>query len=278
MALIAVVLIAGGIAYMKIPKEAQPDIPIPQLLVQVSYPGVSPEDSARLLVKPLETALNSVEGIKIMTSRAYQGMAIILLEFDVNFDKRKALEDVRAQVDEARSRHRLGLVVVDDRQHLVRPGVRQVRIHFVGVHERQEVDAPDLGDALDLLQLEPQELHERAVLAMAHLLDVPDRRLRHAQPLREVCLRDRARDPVGIGVTAQRDEHVLAASGAQRIGEGARTLLRRGRPGGSEPPDRFVHRGPNCGHVWTCKSRWHQPPLESGVCFRKYSQERCQPM
>jgi multidrug efflux pump len=104
MALIAVVLIAGGIAYMKIPKEAQPDIPIPQLLVQVSYPGVSPEDSARLLVKPLETALNSVEGIKTMTSRAYQGMAIILLEFDVNFDKRKALEDVRAQVDEARSR------------------------------------------------------------------------------------------------------------------------------------------------------------------------------
>lgn len=104
LALVVVVLIAGTIAFVEIPKEAQPDIPIPQLLVQVTYPGVSPEDSARLLVKPLETALNSVEGIKTMTSRAYQGMAIILLEFDVNFDKRKALEDVRAQVDEARAR------------------------------------------------------------------------------------------------------------------------------------------------------------------------------
>ncbi len=104
LALVLVVLVGGGIAFVQIPKEAQPDIPFPMLLVQVTYPGVSPEDSARLLVKPLEAALNSVEGIKTMTSRAYQGAAVIILEFDVNFDKRKALEDVRAQVDEARSR------------------------------------------------------------------------------------------------------------------------------------------------------------------------------
>jgi multidrug efflux pump len=104
LAMVVVVLVAGTIAFISIPKEAQPDIPIPEILVQVSYPGISPEDSARLLVKPLESYLSSVEGIKTMTSRAYQGMGIILLEFDVNFDKRKALEDVRAQVDEARSR------------------------------------------------------------------------------------------------------------------------------------------------------------------------------
>ena len=104
LALVVVVMIAGTIAFMEIPKEAQPDIPIPMIVVQVAYPGISPEDSARLLVKPLEANLSSVEGIKTMTSRAYQGTAVILLEFDVNFDKRKALEDVRAQVDETRSR------------------------------------------------------------------------------------------------------------------------------------------------------------------------------
>jgi multidrug efflux pump len=102
-ALIVVVVIAGVIAFMKIPKEAQPDIPIPVLVVQVTYPGISPEDSERLLVKPLETALRSVEGIKTMTARAYSGVAVIILEFDVNFNKQKALEDVRAQVDQARS-------------------------------------------------------------------------------------------------------------------------------------------------------------------------------
>ncbi|MEI9995203.1 MAG: efflux RND transporter permease subunit [Rhizomicrobium sp.] len=102
-ALIAVVIIAGVVAFIKIPKEAQPDIPIPILVVQVTYPGISPEDSERLLVKPLETALRSVEGIKTMTARAYSGVAVVILEFDVNFNKQKALADVRAQVDQARS-------------------------------------------------------------------------------------------------------------------------------------------------------------------------------
>ena len=103
LALIVVVIVAGIAAFNSIPKEADPDIPIPYLIVQVTYPGISPEDSERLLVKPLETALRSVEGIKTMTARAYAGTAVVILEFDVNFQKQKALEDVRARVEEARS-------------------------------------------------------------------------------------------------------------------------------------------------------------------------------
>jgi multidrug efflux pump len=102
LATFAVVLIAGLIAFNNIPKEANPDIPIPVLVTQVTYAGISPEDSERLLVKPLEASLRSVEGIKTMTARAYSGVAVIILEFDVNFNKQKALEDVRAKVDEAR--------------------------------------------------------------------------------------------------------------------------------------------------------------------------------
>jgi len=102
-ALIVVVIIAGIVAFIEIPKEAQPDIPIPVLIVQVTYPGISPEDSERLLIKPLEAGLRSVEGVKTMTARAYSGVAVVILEFDVNFNKQKALEDVRAQVDETRS-------------------------------------------------------------------------------------------------------------------------------------------------------------------------------
>ncbi len=101
-ATIVVVIIAGLLAFINIPKEADPDIPIPVIMVQATYPGISPEDSERLLVKPLETALRSVEGLKTITARAYSGVAIVILEFDVNFNKQKALEDVRAQVDEAR--------------------------------------------------------------------------------------------------------------------------------------------------------------------------------
>ncbi|HTT97224.1 MAG TPA: efflux RND transporter permease subunit [Rhizomicrobium sp.] len=102
-ALILVVLVAGVYAFINIPKEAQPDIPIPYLIVQVTYPGISPEDSERLLVKPLETSLRSVEGLKTITARAYSGVGVVILEFDVNFKKEKALNDVRAKVDETRS-------------------------------------------------------------------------------------------------------------------------------------------------------------------------------
>jgi multidrug efflux pump len=102
-ALLAVAIIAGLFSFVAIPKEAQPDIPIPVIVVQVPYPGISPEDSERLLVKPMETYLRSIEGLKDITARAYQGFAVIILEFDVNFDKEKALEDVRAQVETARA-------------------------------------------------------------------------------------------------------------------------------------------------------------------------------
>ncbi len=103
LAMLVVVVVAGTIAFIRIPKEADPDIPIPVISVQVAYPGISPEDSARLLVKPMERYLRSIEGLKTITARAYQGMAVIILEFDVNFDKEKALEDVRAQVETARA-------------------------------------------------------------------------------------------------------------------------------------------------------------------------------
>src|ERR1043165_4398259 len=101
--LLAVVILAGVWAFAAIPKEADPDIPIPVIMVQVPYPGISPEDSERLLVKPMETYLRSIQGLKDITARAYQGFAVIILEFDVNFNKEKALEDVRAQVETARA-------------------------------------------------------------------------------------------------------------------------------------------------------------------------------
>ncbi|MGA9797028.1 MAG: efflux RND transporter permease subunit [Rhizomicrobium sp.] len=103
MGLFVAIVIAGTMAYSAIPKEAQPDIPIPVIVVQIAYPGISPEDSERLLVKPMETYLRSIQGLKTITARAYEGAAVVILEFDVNFDKEKALEDVRAQVETARA-------------------------------------------------------------------------------------------------------------------------------------------------------------------------------
>jgi multidrug efflux pump len=104
LALIAVVLIGGIYAFAVIPKESDPDVPIPFIVVQVGYQGISPEDSERLMVKPLETSLRAVEGIKEMTGHAYEGGATVVLEFNTGFNKQKALADVRAEVDSTRQR------------------------------------------------------------------------------------------------------------------------------------------------------------------------------
>ena len=96
--------IFGFFAYLAMPREANPDIDFPFVAVIVPYPGVSPEDSERLLVKPLEVELQAIEGLKEMNSAARQGMAIVNLEFDADFDKDKALAEVRAKVDLARGR------------------------------------------------------------------------------------------------------------------------------------------------------------------------------
>lgn len=91
-------LLGGWVAFQKMPREATPDIDIPVIYVTVSLEGVSPEDAERLLLKPLEKELKRIEGVKEMSAQAVEGMASVTLEFVADFDKNKALEDVRAAV------------------------------------------------------------------------------------------------------------------------------------------------------------------------------------
>jgi multidrug efflux pump len=99
-----IAMIFGFFAYLSMPREAQPDIDLPYISVIVPFPGVSPEDAERLLVKPLEVQLQTIQGVKHLNAVARQNMAIVTLEFEPSFSKDKALADVRAKVDLARGR------------------------------------------------------------------------------------------------------------------------------------------------------------------------------
>src|SRR5437588_117349 len=101
-AALAFLLIAGLVAYLTIPKEAEPDIKIPFIYTLLTQRGISPEDAERLLIKPVETKLKSVSNVKEMRATAYEGGAFVLLEFQAGFDSKAALADVRAKVDEAK--------------------------------------------------------------------------------------------------------------------------------------------------------------------------------
>ena len=101
-ATLLLLLVAGAAAFSAIPKEAEPDVNIPIIYVSMHHDGISPEDAERLLVRPMESELRTIEGVKEMRSTAYQGGANVLLEFEAGFNADSALADVREKVDIAK--------------------------------------------------------------------------------------------------------------------------------------------------------------------------------
>ncbi|GEM73958.1 efflux RND transporter permease subunit [Vibrio sagamiensis] len=100
--LLVMILVAGVVTYITIPKESSPDITIPIIYVSVGHQGISPTDAERLLVRPLEQELRSIEGVKEMTSVASEGHASVTLEFIVGADLTSAMADVRDAVNLAK--------------------------------------------------------------------------------------------------------------------------------------------------------------------------------
>ena len=101
--LMIVLVIAGSISYLTIPKEADPDIPVPIFTVTIIHNGISPEDSERLLIKPMETQLRGLEGLKELTATAGQNYAVLVVQFEAETDQKTAERDVREKVDLARA-------------------------------------------------------------------------------------------------------------------------------------------------------------------------------
>jgi multidrug efflux pump len=101
LAFIALSLLAGGVAYTGLPKEGEPDIEIPAVFVSVPFPGISAEDSERLLVRPIETEMASIERLKRMSSTAAEGYAGVVLEFEFGWNKTQTLADVRDAMSRA---------------------------------------------------------------------------------------------------------------------------------------------------------------------------------
>ena len=101
--MMVVMVVAGILTYINIPKEANPDIDVPVYYVSISQQGISPGDSERLLVRPMETQLRGLEGLKEITAVASQSHAAIILEFNIGTDKNKVLADIRDKVDQAQA-------------------------------------------------------------------------------------------------------------------------------------------------------------------------------
>jgi multidrug efflux pump len=97
-------LVAGIAVYLRMPKEFYPDVEVPLVNVRLVHFGISPEDAERLLVRPMEQELRTLQGVKTLNSLAYQDGANLVVEFDAGRDTDLSLADVRAKVDMAKSK------------------------------------------------------------------------------------------------------------------------------------------------------------------------------
>ncbi|MDG0988097.1 MAG: efflux RND transporter permease subunit [Paracoccaceae bacterium] len=101
LALIIASLAAGIFSYTGLPKEGEPDIEIPALFISVVFPGISAADSETLLIRPIETELADIDGLKKMTSTAAENYAGVAIEFEFGWDKAKTMADVRDAMNSA---------------------------------------------------------------------------------------------------------------------------------------------------------------------------------
>src|SRR5262245_44372769 len=114
-------LVLGLFSYVRLNIDQYPDVTFPMIAVQTVYPGASPETVESDVTRPLEEQLNTVSGVKNVTSRSSEGRSQIMVEFVLGTDSIAAAQDVR------------------DKVALVRPGFRR------------EVDEPKI------LRLNPED-------------------------------------------------------------------------------------------------------------------------
>jgi len=97
MVMLAIVVL-GLFSYQRLKVDQFPNIDFPVVVVTAEYPGASPEIVESEVTKKLEEGVNSIAGINALTSRTYEGQAVVVIEFQLHIDGRKAAEDVREKV------------------------------------------------------------------------------------------------------------------------------------------------------------------------------------
>lgn len=95
------IIILGVLSYWSMPKENYPEINIPKMYVGTAYPGNSPLDIENLITRPIEKEINTITGIDLISSNSIQDFSSITIDFDLNVDPSKALQDVKDAVDRA---------------------------------------------------------------------------------------------------------------------------------------------------------------------------------
>jgi len=97
MVMLALVVL-GLFSYQRLQVDQFPNIDFPIVVITTEYPGASPEIIESEVTKKVEEGVNSIAGINALTSRSYEGTSVVIIEFQLTVDGRKAAEDVREKI------------------------------------------------------------------------------------------------------------------------------------------------------------------------------------
>ncbi|MEO8080847.1 MAG: efflux RND transporter permease subunit, partial [Caldimonas sp.] len=91
-------VVLGIFSYQRLAVDQFPNIDFPAVVVVMDYPGASPEIVEAEVTKKVEEAVNTIAGISTLSSRSYEGTSVVIVEFNLDVDGRKAADDVREKV------------------------------------------------------------------------------------------------------------------------------------------------------------------------------------
>ena len=101
--IIGMIFLAGIFSYQSMPREAFPEIVVPEIFVATAYPGNSAIDIEKLITRPLEKEINGISGVDEITSTSIEGFSSIKVTFDFSVTPTEALRKVKDKVDAAKS-------------------------------------------------------------------------------------------------------------------------------------------------------------------------------
>ena len=91
-------MVLGMFSLQRLQVDQFPNIDFPVVVVIAEYPGASPDIVESEVSKKIEEGVNSIAGINALTSRSYEGQSVVVIEFGLHINGRKAAEDVREKV------------------------------------------------------------------------------------------------------------------------------------------------------------------------------------
>jgi len=103
LSIMVLILFAGTMARIAMPVEVNPNVTLPVVMIMVRHDGISPEDGARLLIRPIEKELKTLDGLEEIHATARESMVYIMVEFDISEDISVAVAEVREAVDRAKA-------------------------------------------------------------------------------------------------------------------------------------------------------------------------------